>query len=92
MPVITSDARLNKTDHSAVEKQQQILLPLLSVDLVYKQSQERVVVEQFIANHFFKSHQAEVHTFLPYLLTSRTKKNIISTIGFRLGVSDEIFF
>ena len=92
MPVITSDARLNKTDHSAVEKQQQILLPLLSVDLVYKQSQERVVVEQFIANHFYKSHQAEVHTFLPYLLTSRTKKNIISTIGFRLGVSDEIFF
>jgi len=68
-----------------VESQRQFLLPHLDVELVKPSSSGRYSVEQYIATHFYNSHKAEINTFLPYLLSSRIKNNISSTIGFRLG-------
>ncbi|MDF1690533.1 MAG: thermostable hemolysin [Cycloclasticus sp.] len=92
MSVRKSDIELKITQVTAVEKPQRILLPHSTVDLITNSSPERLLVEQFIASHFYKSHKAQVATFLPYLLTSRNKKNITSTIGFRLGSDSGAFF
>lgn len=88
MNVRASDIELN----IALEKPAPILLPHLTVDLVTKNSLQRDSVEKYIANHFYKSHKADIDTFLPYVLSSRTKKNITSTVGFRLGDSTERLF
>lgn len=92
MSVSKSDIELKVAQVKEVEKTQRLLLPHLTIDLVSKDSPERLGVEQFIARHFYKSHKAEVDTFLPYVLTSRTKKNITSTVGFRMGSGSEAFF
>jgi len=92
MSVSKFDIGLKVAQATAVEKTKRLLLPHLTVDLVAKDSPERLNVEQFITHHFYKSHKAEVDTFLPYVLTSRTTKNITSTVGFRMGSGSEDFF
>lgn len=92
MSVRKSDIEYKISQKTAVEKPQRILLPHLSVDLIAKNSVERLAVEQFITNYFYKSHQAEIGAFLPNILTARTKKNITSTLGFRLGSDQQPFF
>jgi len=92
MSVNKSEIELKIAQTAAVKKPLRLLLPHLTVDLVAKNSPERLLVEAFIAKHFYKSHKAEVDAFLPYVLTSRTKKNITSTVGFRMGNGSEAFF
>ena len=92
MSINKSDIVLKIAQAAAVEKPQRLLLPHLTIDLVSKNSPERSLVEEFIAGHFYKSHKAEVDSFLPYVLTSRTKKKITSTVGFRVGNNSEEFF
>ncbi len=92
MSVKTSDIELNIAQQVAAKKPQQILLPHLTVDLVKTTSPHRKFVEQYIAKHFYKSHKADVDTFLPYVLCSSTKKNITSTVGFRLASDSEPLF
>jgi hypothetical protein len=92
MSVNKSDIELKIAQAAAVKKPQRLLLPHLTIDLVAKNSLERSHVEEFIAGHFYKSHKAEVDSFLPYVLTSRTQKKITSTVGFRVGNNSEAFF
>ena len=85
MSIGTSSVNRAEPQKTPVDSQGQFLLPHLDVELVNPDSPERDSVEQYIAAHFYKSHRAEINTFLPYLLSSRIKNNISSTIGFRLG-------
>jgi len=92
MGIYESTSVGNIENITVLEKTTQLLLPHLTVDLVSEDSLERPLVERHIKNHFFKAYKADVTTFLPFILSARTKKQITSTLGFRVGKDEQRFF
>jgi len=81
-----------QTDKLTNQSDAPVLLPHLSVELSDINSKQRDNVETYIANQFYKSHKADVTSFMPYLLSAETSRNITSAIGFRLGNDEKPLF
>jgi len=91
MSVLQSERQHNK--HQVVaEGNKRVFLPHLSVVLTGVESPQRKNVEDYIATQFFKNHAARVNSFLPFLLSAETKKNITSVIGFQLAEASKSLF
>lgn len=91
MSVLQSESQLKKQGVLS-EVNKRIFLPHLSVVLTGVESPQRKNVEDYIATQFFKNHAAKVNSFLPFLLSAETKKNITSVIGFNLAEASESMF
>jgi len=91
MSVLQCERQHNK--HQVVaEGNKRVFLPHLSVVLTGVESPQRKAVEAYIATQFFKNHAAKVNSFLPFLLSAETKKNITSVIGFQLAEASKSLF
>ena len=72
-------------DTGAVPVNSRLLLPHLPVHLIDPTDENRYRSEQFIANRFKQSYQAELKHFLPYILVAQREDNIQATVGFQPG-------
>jgi len=84
MSALHSEIQLKK-QHVVSEASKRVFLPHLSVVLTGVESPQRDNVEAYIAKQFHKNHAADVNSFLPFLLSAETKRNITSVIGFYLA-------
>jgi len=73
-------------------KNERLLLPNLPLSLVAKQSHQRTHVEQYIAEHFYSYYQAQVNSFLPYILATHYENQISSALGFHPAHKGERLF
>lgn len=69
-----------------------LLLPHAPVQLISSTDESRAMVEQFIARRFRHAYQAEIHHFLPFLLTASQDGSISSAIGFQACQPDKGLF
>ncbi|WP_020162010.1 thermostable hemolysin [Cycloclasticus pugetii] len=74
------------------EANKRVFLPHLSVVLTGLESPQRANVEAYITKQFYKNHAAQIKSFLPYLLSAETKKNITSVLGFYPAEIDNPMF
>jgi thermostable hemolysin len=72
--------------------EERLLLPNLPLSLVAQSSPHRVELEQYIKEHFYTYYQAQIDSFLPYLLATHSEEQISSALGFHPAkVSEQLF-
>lgn len=71
------------------------LTSLLSPEPVFKlhndSAPDRVQVEHYISDHFLEVHQAQIHDFMPSLLTMNCQGHISAAMGLRPAAGQPLF-
>ena len=62
---------------------ERLLLPHLPLQFDVLSSPNRHEVENYIADQFYRSYQAKIKTFLPYLLSTATDGRLLAVMGFQ---------
>ena len=84
--------KLERINRIKVAHFERLLLPHMPIQLHDSSSAERNNVEQYITDQFYASYQANVNSFLPYLLSSSTTDdNLSAVIGFQPATNKPLF-
>ncbi|MEJ8567788.1 thermostable hemolysin [Elongatibacter sediminis] len=68
-----------------------LLSPCPEFDLCLPRSTDRLDVTNYIAGQFRRAHQAEIHDFMPALLTMRCQAHITAVAGIRPAAQSRLF-
>ena len=92
MPRILSQRLQSKIQRTPAQVRRRAPAPLtLSLGLDRSDSAGRQELEAFIAQKFERQHSAQIHHFLPYLLSLRDSDNLGAVVGLRPAHEGELF-
>jgi len=84
--------QLQRKNKRAIARAERLLLPQMAIQFDTPSSPRRDTVEQYIAQCFQTSYQAEVNSFLPYLLSTPTEDKFTAALGFQPADADNALF
>ena len=92
VPRINSQRLQSKIWRAPSQARRRVPAPLaLSLGLDPVNSANRQELEAFIAQKFERQHSAQIHQFLPYLLTLRDSDQLAAVVGLRPALDGELF-
>ena len=84
--------QLQRKNKRALARAERLLLPHMAIQFDAPSSPQRDTVEQYIAQCFQASYQAEVNSFLPYLLSTPTEGKFTAALGFQPADTNNTLF
>lgn len=83
MEALQTQLKLEQRNKRKAVRCERLLLPHLPLQLDHKFSADRPVIEHYISARFYESYQAEITSFLPYLLSTHNDNKLSAALGFQ---------